>query len=196
MHIKCHFWLIQLCASPLNLTKSQEIPFLFSCFLMFHLCFYSPSHPVFFLLFMDPPYMFHCFTSLPCYLTPSSSSPPSLCLSISHLFIKPSAIPVTQFILTSFICLATSKFSAHSILVYIACCLLTSTLLTPTIHLPLSSPVISPSHLYCSSAVERWFSSLSHIYFLCVFQCEIPSILVAAFVGWFYYVTHNCWIIQ
>lgn len=68
------------------------------------------------------------------------------------------------------------------------CLLLThlNTLFTPTIHLSLSSPVISPSHLYCSSPVERCY----------VFQCETLSILGAVFAGWFCYMTPNYWIIQ
>lgn len=76
-------------------------------------------------------------------------------------------------------------------------CSLTSTLLTPTIHLSLCSPVISATHFYYCSAVECWFPSLSHTsFFFLVFRSEIPSILCAAFVGWFYYMSPNCWIIQ
>ena len=138
----------------------------------------------------------HCLGFCSLSITPSSSSPPSLCLSFSYPFIKSLSGPITYLILTSFSPFTPCQFTAHSVSV------------SP--HLPQSPQLsrLSPS-IYLLTLVASlqlifipvlllnaaFFLSLMLRFSICS-GLQIPSILWAAFVGWFYYMSPNCWIIQ
>lgn len=93
-----------------------------------------------------------CFTSQHLSLTPPSPSPPSFCLCISHLFIRPLSTRITQLILTSF-----------SLSLHVNSPLTLSLFLLPTQSLQLSSlptsihffdGVLYRTHFHCCSAIE------------------------------------------